>query len=126
MVLSWKLFVTTFLISTAKLEPMRITDEYADETEIIGIIYGAHCPVYVCKGNEHNEGFICCAKYGDDTFPDAEPIRLLYTPETDSSPGHYDLLVTQHDIKTCSSDIDLSFENTGVIVRQIENTAAVT
>ena len=39
----------------------------------------------------------------------------MYTPETDSSPGHYDLLVTQHDIKTCNSVIDLSFENTGEI-----------
>ena len=53
---------------------MRKTDEYAGETEIIGIIYGAHCPVYVYKRNEHNEGFTCCAKYGDDTFSDVEPI----------------------------------------------------
>ena len=99
----------------SKLEAMRKTDEYAGEAEIIGIIYGAHCPVYVYKGNEHNKGFTC-AKYWNDTFPDVGPIRLLYTPETDSSSGHYDLLVTQHDIMISSNSvIDLSFENTGEI-----------
>ena len=64
MVLSRKLFVTAFLISAANLKQC----EYAGETEIIRIIYGAHCPFYVYKENEHNEGFTCCAKYGNDTF----------------------------------------------------------
>ena len=93
---------------------MRKTYEYVGETEIIGIIYVAHCPVYVYNRNEHNEG-LTCSKYEDDTFPDVESIRLLYIPETDSSPGHYDLLVTQHAIKTCNPEIGLSFENTGEI-----------
>ena len=74
-----------------RLECMLKCDEYAGAPEIRGLVYRANCPVYIY--NESNGKFVCRMKYGDDTFPNVEPIRLLYSWDTPTSPGHYDLLV---------------------------------
>ena len=79
-----------------QLENMLKYDEYAGVPEIIGLVYGASCPLYIY--NESNGNYVCGMKYGDDTFPNVEPIRLLYSPDTHDPPGHYDLLVSQHTI----------------------------
>ena len=71
-------------------------DEYAGVPEIIGLVYGASCPFHIY--NESNGNYACGMKYGDDTFPDVEPIRLFYSPGTHDSPRHYDLLVSHHTI----------------------------
>ena len=50
--------------------------------------------------DESNGKYVCGMKYGDDTFPNVKPRRLLYSSDTAHSPGHYDLLVNQHIIST--------------------------
>ena len=77
-----------------RLEYMLKSDEYAGASEILGLVYGASCPIYIY--NKSNGKFVCGMKYGDDTFPNVEPIRLLYSPDTPTSTGHYDLLANQH------------------------------
>ena len=70
-----------------RLENMLRCDEYAGVPKIIGLVYGTNCPLYIF--NESNGNYVCGMKYGDDTFPNVEPIRLLYSPDTHDSPGHY-------------------------------------
>ena len=44
-------------------------------------MYEANCPLYIY--NESNGSYVCGMKHDDDdTFPNVEPIRLLYTPNT--------------------------------------------
>ena len=50
-------------------------DEYAGAPEILGLVFGAYCPIYIY--HETNGEYICGMKYGDDTFPNVEPVRLL-------------------------------------------------
>ena len=78
-------------------------DEFAGVPEILGIVYRSSCPIYIY--NESNGEFVCGMKYGDDTFPNVEPIRLLYSSDTPSSPGHYDLSVNQHTISNTHTQL---------------------
>ena len=66
-------------------------DEFAGLPEILCLVYGENCSKYIY--NESNGEFVSGMKYGIDTFPNVEPIRLLYSSDTPSSPGHCDLLV---------------------------------
>ena len=36
------------------------------------------------------------SKYGDEQFPNIEPLRILYHPDQLNQPGHYDILVNQY------------------------------
>ena len=94
-----------------RLEWMLKCDEFAGVPEILGIVYGSNCPIYIY--NESNGEFVCGMKYGDDTFPNVEPIRLLYSSDTPSSPGHYDLLVNQHTISNTHTVIDAATDPQG-------------
>ena len=95
-----------------RLECMLKCDEYAGAPEILGLIYGANCPIYIY--NESNEKFACGMKYGDDTFPNVEPIRLLYSSNTSTSPSNYDLLVNQHIISDTHTVIDATTDPQGL------------
>ena len=81
-----------------RLESMLKFDEYAGVPEILGIVYGSNCPIHIY--HESNGKYVCGMKYGDDTFPSVEPMRLLYSSDTAHSPGHYYLLVNQNNIST--------------------------
>ena len=80
-------------------------DEYAEASEILRLVYGTYCSIYI--HSKVCEKYICGMKYGDETFPNVEPIRLLYTPDTTNSPGHYDLLVDQNTISTSHTVTDI-------------------
>ena len=63
-----------------RLENMLKYNENAGVQEMFGIVYGANCPLYIY--NESDGSYVCSMKYDDDIFPNVEPIRLLYTPDT--------------------------------------------
>ena len=94
-----------------RLECMLKSDEYAGAPEILGLVCGANCPIYIY--NKSNGKFVCGMKYGDDTFPNVEPIRLLYSPDTPTSPGHYDLLANQHIISNTHTVIEATTDPQG-------------
>ena len=58
-------------------ESMLKFDEYTGVPEILGIVYGSNCPMHIY--HESNRKYVCGMKYGDDTFTNIEPIRLLYS-----------------------------------------------
>ena len=60
-------------------------DEYTGVPEIVGLVYGANCPLYI--NNESNGNYVCGMKYGDDTFPNVDLIRLFIFPDTHDSLG---------------------------------------
>ena len=84
---------------------MKKSDEYAWAPEILGLVYGTYCPIYIYS--KVSEKYVCGMKYGDEAFPNVEPIRLLYTPDAANSPGHYNLLVDQNTISTSHTVIDI-------------------
>ena len=88
-----------------RLDSMKKPDEYAGAPEILGLVYGTYCPIYIYS--KVSEKYVCGMKYGDETFPNVEPIRLLYTPDATNSPGHYNLLVDQNTISTSHTVIDI-------------------
>ena len=88
-----------------RLESMEKSDEYAGASEILGLVYGTYCPIYIY--GKVSEKYVCgMMKHGDKTFPNIEPIRLLYTPDATNSPGHYDPLVYQNTISTSHTVTD--------------------
>ena len=97
-----------------RLEWMLKCDEFAGVLEIPGMVYGSNCPIYIY--NESNGEFVCGMKYGDDTFPNVEPIRLLYSSDTPSSPGHYDVLINQHTISNTHTVIDAATDPQGFLI----------
>ena len=86
-------------------------DEFAGVSEILGLVYGANCPT--CIYNEANGEFVYEMNYGEATFPNVEPIMLLYSSDTPSSPGHYHLLVNQHTISDTHIVIDAATDPQG-------------
>ena len=50
-----------------RLEWMLKYDKLAGAHEILGLVYGSNCPIYIY--NESNGEFVCEMKYGNDTFP---------------------------------------------------------
>ena len=87
------------------------SDEYAGAPEILGLVYGANCPIYIY--NKSNGNFVYGMKYGDDTFTNVEPIRLLYSPDTPTSSVHYDLLANQHIISNTHTVIEATADPQG-------------
>ena len=99
------------IVFSDRLEWMLECDEFAGVPDILGLVYGSNCPIHIY--NESNGEFVCGMKYGDDTFPNVEPIRLLYSSDTPSYPGHYDLLVNQHTISNTNTVIDAATDPQG-------------
>ena len=79
-------------------------DEYAGELEIRGLVYSSCCPIFLYQ--LQNGIPQCYIKYGDEQFPNIEPLRILYHPDQPNQPGHYDILVNQYGIDTAKSVLD--------------------
>ena len=83
---------------------MHSHDEYAGELEIRGLVYSSCCPILLYP--LQNGIPQCYVKYGDEQFPNIEPLRILYHPDQPNQPGHYDILVCQYGIDTAKSVLD--------------------
>ena len=90
-----------------RLKSMESHDEYAGELEIKGLVYSSCCPIFLYQlQNGIPSRYI---QYGDELFPQIQPIKILYHPDQPNQPCHYDLLTDQFDISSAKSVID---ENT--------------
>ena len=81
-----------------RLKSMESHDEYAGELEIKGLVYSSCCPIFLYQ---LQNGIPCCySQYGNELFPQIQPIKILYHPDQPDQPGHYDLLTDQFDISS--------------------------
>ena len=87
-----------------RLKSMESHDEYAGELEIKGLVYASCCPVFLYQ--LQNSIPSCYSQYGDELFPQIQPIKILYHLDQPSQPSHYDLLTGQIDISSAKSVID--------------------
>ena len=87
-----------------RLTSMLSHDEYAGELEIRGLVYSSCCPIFLYQ--LQNGIPQCYIKYGDEQFPNIEPLRILYHPDQPNQPGHYVILVNQYGIDTAKSVLD--------------------
>ena len=54
-------------------------DGYAGELEIRSLVYSSCCPIFLCQLQSGIPE--CYSKYGDEQFPNTEPLRILYHPD---------------------------------------------
>ena len=92
---------------------MESYDEYAGELKIKGLVYSSCCPIFLYQLQNGIPG--CYIQYGDELFPQIQPIKILYHPDQPNQPGHYDLLTGQFDISSAKSVIDENGGRTGVL-----------
>ena len=93
-----------FVSLEERLRAMESHDEYAGELEIWGLVYSSCCSIFLYR--LVNGIPFCYIKYGDDLFPQTQPIKILYHPDQANKPGHYDLLIDQFDKNSATSLID--------------------
>ena len=93
-----------FVSLEERLRAMESHDEYAGELEIRGLVYSSCCPIFLYR--LVNGIPLCYIQYGDDLFPQTQPIKILYHPDQADKPGHYDLLIDQFDKNSAKSVID--------------------
>ena len=90
-----------FVCLEERLRAMESHDEYAGELEIRGLVYSSCCPTFLYR--LVNGIPLCYIQYGDDLFPQTQPIKILYHPDQANKPGHYDLLIDQFDKNSAKS-----------------------
>ena len=90
-----------FVSLEERLRAMESHDEYAGELEIRGLVYSSSCPIFLYR--LVNGIPFCYIQYGDDLFPQTQPIKILYHSDQANKPGHYDLLIDQFDKNSAKS-----------------------
>ena len=90
--------------SEERLRTVESHDEYPSEFEIRGLVYSCCCTIFLYR--LVNGIPFCYIQYGDDLFPQTQPIEILHHPDQANKPGHYDLSIDQFDKNSAKSVID--------------------